>query len=132
MGAPVARAAASAAAPRAAGATPAAGGAGSRPAAKKAAPRKAAPPAAPDVVDPVDEPDVAGGRGESTDRGRQLVDTLTRPNPGRAINAGAAFILAIAGWCLVGLPFLKDGVSGVKAQLMAKFLNKAPDGSWLP
>lgn len=49
------------------------------------------------------------------------------------VSAGAGFILALMFWTWIALPFLNNGgVTGVRAQLKAKFTNKAPDGSWLP
>jgi hypothetical protein len=47
-------------------------------------------------------------------------------------NEMAGFVLGLFLWGWVILPFLKDGVSGVKAVMTAKFLNKTPDGKWLP
>lgn len=51
---------------------------------------------------------------------------------GGAVNSGAGFLLGLMAWSWIALPFLKGGPSQVKAVLMAKFLNKAPDGSFLP
>jgi len=49
------------------------------------------------------------------------------------VSSGAGFILGLLFWTWVALPFLNNGgISGVRAQLKAKFTNKAPDGSWLP
>lgn len=44
----------------------------------------------------------------------------------------AGWVLGLILWAGVALPFIHGGPSGVKAWWMAKFLNKAPDGSWLP
>lgn len=59
------------------------------------------------------------------------VDLGRLPVPG-VVDTGAGFILAALFWTWVGLPFLKDGLGGVRNQLRAKFFNKAADGSWLP
>lgn len=45
---------------------------------------------------------------------------------------GAGYLLGLLLWAGVVLPFIQNGPAGVKAWWMAKFLNKAPDGSWLP
>lgn len=45
---------------------------------------------------------------------------------------GAGWVLGLFLWAGVALPFLQHGPSGVKAWWLAKFFNKAPDGSWLP
>lgn len=50
----------------------------------------------------------------------------------RPLDAGAGWVLGFLLWGFIGLPFLKGGPARVKQTLMAKFLNKAPDGSWLP
>lgn len=55
--------------------------------------------------------------------------TVSVPQP---VSSGAGFVLALMFWTWVALPFLRDGMPGVRAQLKAKFTNKAPDGSWLP
>jgi hypothetical protein len=56
--------------------------------------------------------------------------SLSVPQP---VSSGAGFILALMFWTWVALPYLNNGgVAGVRAQLKAKFTNKAPDGSWLP
>lgn len=49
-----------------------------------------------------------------------------------AVDTGAGWVLGLLLWGWVGLPFLKGGPAQVKKTLMAKFLNKAPDGSFLP
>ena len=56
--------------------------------------------------------------------------SVSVPQP---VSSGAGFILALMFWTWIALPYLNNGgVSGVRAQLKAKFTNKAPDGSWLP
>jgi hypothetical protein len=85
------------------------------------------PPVDDDPVD--DDPDGAGN--DPADEGRPA----RAPRPGRAVGGGdgAGWILGLLLWSGVVLPFLNGGgASGVKAWWMAKFLNKAPDGSWLP
>jgi hypothetical protein len=54
-----------------------------------------------------------------------------RSNPPAVLDEGAGFVLGLLVWGWVVLPFLKHGPKGVKDVLRAKFLNKAPDGSWL-
>lgn len=48
------------------------------------------------------------------------------------VENGAGFLLAVLVWGWVIMPFLHGGTTGVKNMLRAKFLNKAPDGAWLP
>lgn len=45
---------------------------------------------------------------------------------------GAGWVLGLLLWGWIGIPFLKGGPAQVKKVWMAKFLNKAPDGSFLP
>lgn len=45
---------------------------------------------------------------------------------------GAGWVLGLLFWGWVALPFIQGGPSKVKAVLMAKFLNRAADGSDLP
>jgi len=49
-----------------------------------------------------------------------------------SVDNAAGFLLALLFWSWIALPFLKGGAGEVKKVLRAKFLNKAPDGSWLP
>jgi hypothetical protein len=51
---------------------------------------------------------------------------------GGAVSDGAGWVLGLLLWAGVALPFIHDGPNGVKAWWMAKFFNKAPDGSALP
>jgi len=55
--------------------------------------------------------------------------SFTVPGP---VSSGAGVILAVIVWSWIGLPLLTGGPAAVKAQLMAKFLNRSPDGKWLP
>ncbi len=48
------------------------------------------------------------------------------------VDQGAGFVLGLLFWGWVGLPFLRGGPAEVKKTLLAKFFNKAPDGSELP
>jgi len=41
-------------------------------------------------------------------------------------------VLAVFVWAWVGLPLLQGGPKQVRNVLRAKFLNKGPDGGWLP
>jgi hypothetical protein len=83
--------------------------------------------------EPVDDDEDGAGNDPADD------DRPARaPRPGRAAGGsfggdGAGWILGLLLWSGVVLPFLNGGgAAGVKAWWMAKFLNKAPDGSWLP
>lgn len=49
-----------------------------------------------------------------------------------AVDSGAGFLLALVFWGWIALPLLKDGPTGVRNTIRAKFFNKAPDGTWLP
>lgn len=49
-----------------------------------------------------------------------------------AADSAAGFVLGALAWVWVGLPLLKGGPAEVRRVLMAKFLNKSPDGKWLP
>lgn len=73
--------------------------------------------------------------GESGDSSGDSSSEPTRPQRvwvPQPVSSGAGFILAILAWGWIVLPYLKDGPAGVRNVLMAKFLNKAPDGSPLP
>jgi hypothetical protein len=48
------------------------------------------------------------------------------------VTDGAGWVLGLLLWGWVGMPFLKGGPAQVKKVWMAKFFNKAPDGSFLP
>lgn len=48
------------------------------------------------------------------------------------MSTGSGFLLGLVTWAWVVLPFLRGGTGEVKKVWKAKFLNKAPDGSWLP
>lgn len=54
------------------------------------------------------------------------------PRTGGAVDTGAGFVLGLLLWAWVVLPFLRGGQTEMRKVLRAKFLNKAPDGSWLP
>jgi hypothetical protein len=58
--------------------------------------------------------------------------TVVNVSTGGAVSSGAGFVLALLFWTWVGVPLIQRGPNGVRDQLRAKFLNKAPDGSWLP
>lgn len=55
-----------------------------------------------------------------------------KPGSFKPVNDGAGWVLGLLLWGWVGVPFVKGGPAQVKKVWMAKFLNKAPDGSWLP
>lgn len=46
--------------------------------------------------------------------------------------SAAGAVLALLAWGWIVLPLIEGGPKQVKATLMAKFLNKSPDGTWLP
>lgn len=48
------------------------------------------------------------------------------------VHESAGFLLALLFWGWVALPFLQGGPAAVKDVIRAKFVNKGPDGSWLP
>lgn len=54
------------------------------------------------------------------------------PGTSGVVSNGAGFILALAFWGWIILPFIKAGPGGVRDVIRAKFINKGPDGSWLP
>lgn len=87
--------------------------------------------------DPDDTPgDGQDGAGdEPADEGRPA-RAPREGGSGRTVNFdggdGAGYLLGLLLWAGVVLPFLGSGPAGVKAWWMAKFLNKAPDGSELP
>jgi hypothetical protein len=56
-------------------------------------------------------------------------DWAKAPKP---IEDGAFVALMVVLWCWVALPMLVGGKARLRAVLMAKFLNRKPDGSWLP
>lgn len=83
------------------------------------APAPAAPPAAP------------SSSGRSSGRARQLLTTAWagRETPGQS---AAGLIVGLLVWGWVILPLIRGGPPEVKKTLAAKFLNKGPDGKWLP
>lgn len=81
--------------------------------------------------DQVDDEDNVGD--ESADDGPAR--TSRGGGAGRATISGgdgAGWVLGLVLWAGVVLPFIQHGPAGVKAWWLAKFLNKAPDGSELP
>lgn len=48
------------------------------------------------------------------------------------VDDGAGVVLGLLFWCWVALPYLRGGMPELRRVLAAKFLNKGPDGSWLP
>jgi len=86
-------------------------------AATTAAPAPAAPRSAPKP--PPRAPQAGPGR-----RWRAAVET--------PVNTGAGFLLGLMFWGWIILPLIRGGPPEVRKTIRAKFLNKAPDGSWLP
>ena len=55
-----------------------------------------------------------------------------RPTLGGGAQAGAGFLLGLFVWGWIIMPLINGGPTRVRDTLRAKFLNKGPDGSWLP
>jgi hypothetical protein len=90
-----------------------------------------------DDVDAGDQDDAGDedDAGDQDDAGDASADDDRTPRASRsggAVSDGAGWVLGLLLWAGVVLPFIHDGPTGVKAWWMAKFLNKAPDGSALP
>lgn len=85
------------------------------------------------AVDPADDDQDDDAGDESADDGRPA-RAPRQGSPGRPVSGGdgAGWVLGLLLWSGIVLPFLHGGAPGVKAWWLAKFLNKAPDGSWLP
>lgn len=87
---------------------------------------------------PVDD----GDQGDAGDDSADDAPATTRRGaaPARAtssrglqpVDDGAGWVLGLLLWAWIGMPFLKGGPAQVKKVWMAKFFNKAPDGSFLP
>jgi hypothetical protein len=99
----------------------------------------ATPP--PQLDDEPDEPDEQAGPVDDTsgdDAGDDSADVRqprTRTSwggGGSVVDGGAGWVLGLLLWGWVGLPFMKGGPAQVKKVWLAKFFNKAPDGSQLP
>jgi hypothetical protein len=54
------------------------------------------------------------------------------PTLGGGAQTAAGFLLGLFVWGWVIMPLINGGPTQVKNTLRAKFLNKGPDGSWLP
>ena len=52
--------------------------------------------------------------------------------PETAAQSGAGFLVGLLFWGWIILPLVRGGPPEVRKTIKAKFLNKAPDGSWLP
>lgn len=80
----------------------------------------------------------SGGRTFDRDRYSRSRTKASTARPIRVSQDLTGFTLALFVWGWVILPFLgtplspKGGVEGVKDVWRAKFLNKGPDGGWLP
>lgn len=85
----------------------------------------ATPAAAPPT--PVRRPRPAPSSDPGTRAGAVLNSTAAR-----ITSNGGGFLLALLVWGWVGLPFLRGGPAQVRNVLRAKFVNKGPDGKWLP
>jgi hypothetical protein len=89
-------------------------------------------PAAPPAGAPVDDEDQGGAGDDSADDAPARPASRSGGPAGRVVDGGAGWVLGLIIWGGVVLPFIKHGPDGVKAWWLAKFLNKAPDGSELP
>jgi hypothetical protein len=70
-----------------------------------------------------------GAAGAGAPRGAAASEPRRAPV---VVSTGAGWLLGLLLWGWVVLPFTKGGPVAVKNVWMAKFLNKAPDGSDLP
>jgi hypothetical protein len=78
-----------------------------------------------------------GGTSQPAQQPVQRPAQRATPQPSLVSSGGtgesvAGVILAAIFWTWVAMPFLNGGVAGVRNTLRAKFLNKAPDGTFLP
>lgn len=109
------------------------------------APRSAPVSATPAGPEDPDNPRPTAGDGperstprSSPRRHRAASAPAPAPSSGRSISLpawtdnGAGFVLALLVWGWIVLPLLSGGPNAVKATLVAKFLNKGPDGKALP
>jgi len=55
-----------------------------------------------------------------------------RPTLGDGAQSAAGFLLGLFVWGWLIMPLINGGPTRVRDTLRAKFLNKGPDGSWLP
>lgn len=78
---------------------------------------------------PARDNDTDTGQSETPSVPTQRERSLSRALPGRD---ASGFVLGLLAWSWVGLPFIKNGPTGVKNVLRAKFLNKGPKGEDLP
>jgi len=99
---------------------------------KPAAATPAAQPAVPAVA--------PRGRPEPT-RPQRTAPGAPRPSRGRfragltavsPVQTGAGFLLGLLAWGWIGMPLITGGPTRVRDVWRAKFLNKGPDGEWLP
>jgi hypothetical protein len=89
---------------------------------------------------PADDAGDVDAGGQDDDAGDASADDDRTPRAtrsggavsGGAVSDGAGWVLGLLLWAGVALPFIHDGPNGVKAWWLAKFFNKAPDGSALP
>jgi hypothetical protein len=69
----------------------------------------------------------AAGRGDESSP-----SSSPRSAVARYTETGAGVVLGILFWGWVALPFLRGGMTEVRNLWRAKWLNKGPDGEWLP
>ncbi|SRR6266508_1442152 len=85
-------------------------------------------------------PSAAGDDGGTSGSGRPRSGPARVPassstsfgSVGTAVSGGAGVLLGLLFWGWVVMPFLKGGTGEVRRVLMAKFVNRTPDGRWLP
>ena len=86
-------------------------------------------PAPDDDAAPAGDDSADGDQGASRAQRSARVPAVRTP---AFVDQGAGWVLGLLVWGWVVLPFVKGGPKQVKKVWMAKFLNKAPDGSFLP
>lgn len=81
-----------------------------------------------------DDQDNGAGNGSPDDGGQPAGRVSNAAGRVAGLDGGdaAGWVLGLFLWAGIALPFIQKGPAGVKAWWLAKFFNKAPDGSWLP
>jgi hypothetical protein len=98
---------------------------------KLAAAQQAQRPEKPVEASPAPAPQPAPVRPPATRSGGRA-PAWGRRTGGTVAGNGAGFLLGLLVWGWIVLPLVRGGPAEVRNVIRAKFLNKAPDGSWLP